>query len=64
MKKFKDYTPEQIKTKLNEVIEFESKYGSNDRTKAWRKWCESIDYRKREFEFRQATVELYKNNVL
>ena len=64
--KFKDYTPEQIKTKLNEVIEFESKYGSNTTTQAWRKWCESIDYRKREFEFRQATVNLFKynNNIL
>ena len=64
MNKFKDYTPEQIQTKLNQVIEFEAKYGSNTRTQAWRKWCESIDYRKREFEFRQATAKLYKNNVL
>ena len=60
--KFKDYTPEQIQTKLNEVIEFEAKYGSNTTTQAWRKWCESIDYRKREFEFRQATVNLFKHN--
>ena len=66
MNKFKDYTPEQIKTKLNEVIEFESKYGSNTTTQAWRKWCESIDYRKSEHEFRQATVNLFKynNNIL
>jgi len=64
--KFKDYTPKQIQNKLNQVIEFESKYGSNTRTKAWRKWCESIDYRKREFEFRQGTVNLFKynNNIL
>lgn len=64
--KFKDYTPEQIKTKLNEVIEFESKYGSNTTTQAWRKWCESVDYRKSEFDFRQATVNLFKynNNIL
>ena len=64
--KFKDYTPEQIKTKLNEVIEFESKYGSNTTTQAWHKWCESIDYRKSEHDFRQATVNLFKynNNIL
>ena len=59
---FKDYPAEQIQAKLNQVIEYESKYGSNTTTKAWRKWCESIDYRKREFEFRQATVNLYKYN--
>ena len=56
------YTPEQIANKLKEVEEFEAKYGSNNITKAWRKWCESIEYRKREWEFRQATVNLYKYN--
>ena len=56
------YTPEQIANKLKEVEEFETKYGSNNITKAWRKWCESIEYRKREWEFRQATVNLYKYN--
>ena len=62
MNKFKDYTPEQIQAKLNQVIEYESKYGSNTTTIAWRKWCESIEYRKREWEFRQATVNLFKYN--
>ena len=56
------YTPEQIANKLKEVEEFETKYGSNNITKAWRKCCESIEYRKREWEFRQATVNLYKYN--
>ena len=56
------YTPKQIANKLKEVEEFEAKYGSNNITKAWRKWCESIEYRKREWEFRQATVNLYKYN--
>ena len=59
---FKDYPAEQIQAKLNQVIEYESKYGSNNITKAWRKWCESIEYRKREWEFRQATVNLFKFN--
>ena len=61
--KFKDYTPEQIQTKLNEVIEFEAKYGSNTTTRGWRKWCESIDYRKQEWQFRQSVAEYAKYNA-
>ena len=63
---FKDYPADQIQAKLNQVIEYESKYGSNTTTQAWQKWCESIDYRKREFDFRQATANLFKynNNIL
>ena len=59
---FKDYTPKQIQNKLNQVIEYESKYGSNTVTQAWRKWCESIDYRKNEWLFRQSTIKLFKHN--
>ena len=60
--RFKDYPSDQIQAKLNQVIEYESKYGSNTVTQAWRKWCESIDYRKNEWLFRQSTIELFKHN--
>jgi len=50
---FKDYPAEEIAKKLKEVEEFEAKYGPNDTTKSWRKWCTDVDYRKREWIFRQ-----------
>ena len=60
---FKDYPAGQIQAKLNQVIEYESKYGSNTVTQAWRKWCESIEYRKREWQFRQSVAEYAKYNA-
>lgn len=60
---FKDYPADQIQAKLNQVIEYESKYGSNTVTQAWRKWCESIEYRKREWQFRQGVSEYAKYNA-
>ena len=59
---FKDYPAEQIAKKLKDVERYEAKMGKDLRSQAWRKWCESIEYRKREWEFRQATVNLYKYN--
>ena len=61
--KFKDYPADQIQAKLNQVIEHESKYGSNTVTQAWRKWCESIEYRKNEWQFRQGVAEYAKYNA-
>ena len=57
------YTPEQIANKLKEVEEFEAKYGKSLRTKAIRKWCESIEYRKKEWQFRQGVAEYAKYNA-
>ena len=59
---FRDYPQKQIQAKLKQVEEFEAKYGKSLRTKAIRKWCESIEYRKREWEFRQATLNLFNFN--
>ena len=58
--KFKDFDPVKIANKLKQVEEFEAKYGSNDMTKAWRKWCDSYDYRKKEWEWRQALANANK----
>lgn len=59
MSQYNDYPADQIAAKLAEVIEFESKYGEKDITKAWRKWCTDDEYRIREWKFRQATA----NNI-
>ena len=59
---YKDYKPEVIAKKLKDVERYEVKMGIDTRSKAWRKWCESLEYRKKEWEFRQATVNLYKHN--
>ena len=57
---FKDFDPAKIAAKLKQVKEFEAKYGSNDMTKAWYKWCTSYDYRKKEWEWRQALANANK----
>ena len=42
------------------VKDFEAKYGSNNLTRAWYKWCTSYDYRKKEWEWRQALANANK----
>tara|TARA_R100000278_G_C5333926_1_gene115743 strand:+ start:183 stop:380 length:198 start_codon:yes stop_codon:yes gene_type:complete len=59
---FKDYSAEQIARKLKQVEEFEAKYGSNNMTRAWYKWCVDRNYRENEWKFRQASVNLFKYN--
>ena len=61
-KEYKDYPQEKITAKLKQVEEFESKYGESTRTIAWKKWCTDINYRRREWEFRLATVNLFNFN--
>jgi len=64
---FKDFDPAKIAAKLKQVEEFEAKYGSNDLSKAWRKWCTSYDYRKKEWQWRQALAnanqEIYVKKI-
>ena len=60
MEKFKDFDPVKIANKLKQVEEFEAKYGSNNLTKAWYQWCTSYDYRKKEWEWRQALANANK----
>tara|TARA_R100001509_G_C4768251_1_gene182112 strand:+ start:218 stop:418 length:201 start_codon:yes stop_codon:yes gene_type:complete len=60
MNKFIDFDPIKIANKLKQVEEFEAKYGSNDITKAWYKWCTSYEYRKKEWEWRQALANANK----
>ena len=64
---FKDYDAEAIAAKLKQVNDFEAKYGANDMSKAWRKWCNSHEYRRREWLWRQnlaaAHKEIYTNHT-
>ena len=64
---FKDYDELAIAAKLKQVEDFEAKYGENDMSKAWRKWCESHEYRRREWLWRQnlaaANEEIYTKKI-
>ena len=55
---FKDYDADKIAAKLKQVEDFEAKYGSNNLSRSWYKWCTDYEYRKREWQWRQglATV--------
>jgi len=61
---FKDYDEKAIAAKLKQVKEFEAKYGENDMSKSWKKWCNDQQYRRREWLWRQnlaaANEELHK----
>ncbi len=50
---YKDYNKDKIAAKLKQVLEFEAKYGENDTSRGWKKWCNDINYRKREWQWRQ-----------
>ena len=54
MTEFKDFNPKKIAEKLVQVERFEAKYGPNDMTRAWKKWCNSYEYRKKEWQWRQS----------
>lgn len=63
MKEFKDYPAKQIAEKLKQVTEFEAKYGESTRTTAWKKWCTDVNYRRKEWAFRQGIAEYAKYNA-
>ncbi len=50
-----------IIAKAQEVKDFEAKYGPTALTKSWRKWCNSYEYRKNEWIFRQGISNFIKN---
>ena len=39
MTMYKDYDADKIAAKLKQVLEFEAKYGENDTSRGWKKWC-------------------------
>jgi hypothetical protein len=62
-KDYQDYPADQIAAKLEQVEIFETKYGANNTTKSWRKWCTDQSYRNKEWRFRQATANSVKPNI-
>ena len=57
---FKDYDADKIAAKLKQVEVFEAKYGSNNLTRVWYKWCTSYEYRKREWQWRQNLAKAHE----
>ena len=64
---FKDYDASKIAIKLKQVEDFEAKYGENNTSRGWKKWCTDINYRKREWQWRQNLAKgneaLNKNRI-
>ena len=60
MNKFKDFPASQIQSKLQQCLDYEAKYGKNLHVTAWINWCNSYDYRKNEWEFRQNVAKSVK----
>jgi hypothetical protein len=62
-KEYKDYPAEKIADKLNQVKKYENKYGKSLRTVAIRKWCTDINYRRKEWEWRQNVAKSINYNT-
>ncbi len=62
-KKFKDYPVKMIQDKLQECLDYEAKYGEIPQVTAVKKWCQSYEYRKKEWEWRQNVANYALNNA-
>ena len=60
---FLDYPPKLIKAKLQLCNDYEAKYGASNTVTAWKKWCNSYDYRKNEWQFRQNVAKSVKYGI-
>ena len=58
---FIDYPQDKIQAKLIQAREFEAKYGANDTSRGWIKWCTDVNYRKREWQWRQNIARWHAN---
>lgn len=66
MSQFKDYPQDQIQAQLDRVRKFKAEHpnlAELSRITAWEKWCTSYEYRRREWEFRQAVAQAVQPNV-
>jgi hypothetical protein len=61
--KFKDYPQRLIDAKLQECLDYEAKYGAIPTVTAIKKWCQSYDYRKKEWEWRQNVAKSINYNT-
>ena len=63
MNKFKDYPASEIKAKLQQCIDYEAKYGEIPQVTAVKKWCQSYEYRKNEWQWRQNVAKSINFNT-
>ena len=63
MNTFKDYPASQIQDKLQECLDYEAKYGEIPQVTAVKKWCQSYEYRKNEWQFRQNVAKSINFNT-
>jgi len=64
MEEYIDPPAEDIIAKAQEVKEFEAKYGQTDLSRSWSKWCNSYEYRKNEWLFRQGVAIFNKKHLI
>ena len=65
MMEFVDYPQDKIQAKLKQAQDFEAKYGECDASRGWIKWCTDINYRKREWQWRQGLAKFHaKKNMI
>ena len=65
MMEFIDYPQDKIQAKLKQAQDFEAKYGECDASRGWIKWCTDINYRKREWQWRQGLAKFHaKKNMI
>ena len=60
---FTDYPASQIQDKLQQCLDYEAKDGKCLTVTSWKKWCNSYDYRKREWEWRQNISKSIKYGI-
>jgi hypothetical protein len=60
---FKDYKPELLQDKLQQCLDYEAKYGTIPQVTAMKKWCQSYEYRKNEWQFRQNVAKSINYNT-
>ena len=66
MSQFKDYPQEKIQEQLDRVRKFKADFpnlAELSRITAWEKWCTSYEYRRREWEFREAVAQAVQPDV-
>ena len=63
MNTFKDFPATQIQDKLQQCLNYEAKYGECMTVTSWNKWCESYEFRKNEWEFRQNVAKSVKYGI-
>ena len=63
MNTFKDFPATQIQDKLQQCLNYEAKYGECLTVTSWKKWCESYEFRKNEWEFRQNVAKSVKYGI-